>query len=216
MLFRQKTLLTLGLFVYFVLLYFTLQRVIFFVPQHFRLSRIDDLIAFDPRWTFVYQSLYLFLPLPWLATSREQLDRYARGFFMLTIVSFLFFFAFPIEGPRPNEMANSTLYRLLVSYDRNLNAFPSLHAALAVYTLLLAFRIMPRQRIVIAIFGTLWIALVLYATLATKQHYFIDVIAGAVLAIAADFLAWRKHDSSRSAHRTLHVPSDRAAGSRSE
>jgi len=102
----QKLLLSIALPLYFCILYFGLERVVFFVPHQFALSRVDQLIRFDPRWTVVYQSLYLLLPMPWLASSRRQLHRYVHGFFILTMISFLFFFAFPVEGPRPDEMAN--------------------------------------------------------------------------------------------------------------
>jgi len=188
MLIKEKSILTIGLLGYFCVFYFTLQRVVFFVPHQFAMSRIDLAIPFDARWTIVYQSLYLFLPMPWLASSNEQLRRYARGFFIVTLISFAFFLVFPVEGPRPDIMTSDPLYRLLLIYDRNLNAFPSLHAALAVYTFLYALRILP-SKFVIA--GSAWIALVLYATMATKQHYAIDVVAGVVVAVAADFLAWR-------------------------
>ena len=188
MLVKEKSILTAALLGYFCIFYFTLQRVLLFVPHQFELSRIDLAIPFDARWTIVYQSLYLFLPLPWLASSNDQLRRYARGFFIVTLISFAFFLVFPVEGPRPDIMTSDPMYRLLLAYDRNLNAFPSLHAALAVYTFLFALRILPSK---FAIAGSAWIALVLYATMATKQHYAIDVVAGVIVAIAADFLAWR-------------------------
>jgi membrane-associated phospholipid phosphatase len=190
-LFRSKLLLTIGLTLYFCLFYFTLQRLVFFVPRQFELSRFDEAVRFDPRWTLVYQSLYLLLPTPWLASTHEQLRRYARGFFIVTIIGFLFFFALPVEGPRPDQMADDRFYQLLITYDRNLNAFPSLHAALAIYTFLFALRILPRYRAAIAVAGGVWIALILFATIVTKQHYAVDVVAGAFIAVCADLLAWR-------------------------
>lgn len=215
MLVREKSILTIALLGYFCVFYFTLQRVVFFVPHQFESSRIDLAIPFDARWTIVYQSLYLILPLPWLASSSEQLRRYARGFFLVTLISFAFFFFFPVEGPRPDVMTSDPMYRLLIAYDRNLNAFPSLHAALAVYTFLFALRIL-RARV--AALGAVWIALVLYATMATKQHYAIDVVAGVVVAIAADFLAWRytpsheTHASSSPAFHRIDRDAGRSAG----
>ena len=191
MLFRSKLVFSITLPLYFCILYFGLERVVFFVPHQFELSRFDELIRFNPRWTFVYQSLYLLLPMPWLASSRDQLRRYAHGFFIVTTISFLFFFAFPVEGPRPDEMAHDPFYELLMRYDRNLNAFPSLHAALAVYTFLFALRILPRRRALVGVIGGAWVALVLFAAMATKQHYAVDVAAGVFVAVCADLLAWR-------------------------
>src|SRR5690349_1992113 len=179
---RFKLLLAISLLIYFCVFYFTLQRIVLFVPHQFAPSRLDDAIPFDPRWTLVYQSIYLLLPLPLLA-SIEDLHRYTRGFLMMTILSFAIFLVFPVEGPRPDVMVNNRAYDLLVTYDRNLNAFPSLHAALAVYTLIF----LRRSRFVIAL--AIWVALLLYATIATKQHYAIDVLAGVVVAVGASYTA---------------------------
>ena len=181
-----KLLLSITLPLYFFILYFGLERVVFFVPHQFELSRVDEAIRFDPRWTFVYQSLYVLLPMPWLASSRDQLRRYAHGFFIITTISFVFFFAFQVEGPRPDEMASDPFYQLLMRYDRNLNAFPSLHAALAVYTLLFLRRFVTRVEFVAL---AIWVVLMLYATVATKQHYAVDVVAGIVVALGASYTA---------------------------
>lgn len=187
---RFKLLLSVALPLYFCGLYFSLQRYVLFEPRALVPAALDRAVAFDVRWTAVYQSLYLFLPMPWLAARRDELHRYARGFFALTLVSFAFFFFLPVSGPRPEGVHGNVLYDLLVTYDRNLNAFPSLHAALAVYTLLLGSRLFTRARPLIAGAGGVWCALILYATLATKQHYALDVVAGIVFAVAADALAW--------------------------
>jgi membrane-associated phospholipid phosphatase len=187
----HKLALSITLSLYLCILYFGLERIVFFVPHQFELSRVDELIRFDPGWTFVYQSLYLLLPLPWLASSRDQLRRYTHGFFIVTAISFIFFFAFPVEGPRPDVMTRDPFYQLLMRYDRNLNAFPSLHAALAVYTFLFALRILPRRRALIGVIGGAWVALILFATMATKQHYAVDVVGGVLVAVCADLLAWR-------------------------
>ena len=179
---KEKLLIAIALLVYFCLFYFTLQRVVVFVPHQFVPSRVDDAISFDPRWTLVYQSIYLLLPLP-LLLSIEDVRRYARGFLMMTILSFAIFLVFPVEGPRPDVMVHNRAYDLLITYDRNLNAFPSLHAALAVYTLIFLRRL--RFFAVLAI----GVALMLYATIATKQHYAIDIVAGIVVGIGASYTA---------------------------
>lgn len=199
---RLKLLLSVALPLYFCLFYFTLQRVTLFEPRTLPLSVIDEWIPFDPRWTAVYQSLYLFLPAPWLARSREELRRYAVAFFAISLAGFATFFFFPVYGPRPGVAAEG-LYSLLVRYDGNLNAFPSLHAALTVLTLLLVVRVV-RSRAAVA-FAFLWSALVLYSTMATKQHYAVDVAAGVLLALAGDAVAQMKR--SRHASHPLVSPS---------
>ena len=87
------------------------------------------------------------------------------------------------------------MFRILQWYDRPLNCFPSLHVGLGVYTVLFAWkasdaRMTAAARIVIVSVGALWTATVAYAALATKQHYAIDIPAGALLACASHWWTW--------------------------
>jgi len=71
-----------------------------------------------------------------------------------------------------------------------------LHAGLALYSLLFGLRVLrgalaPAARRAVTGLGTLWVALILYSTLATRQHWAIDLPAGMALAFAAYALAWR-------------------------
>ena len=76
--------------------------------------------------------------------------------------------------------------------DGPLNAFPSLHAGYLVYTIALARRLFGRQ-LHPGVWAILWVwaMLILFATLATKQHYALDLLAGGVIGCAADWFAWR-------------------------
>jgi membrane-associated phospholipid phosphatase len=174
---------------YFLLMYFP-QRPIGTLP----LTRLDRLTGFDPRWVWVYQSVYLPINvLPWLATRRDELWRFAWGFVVICAIGFAIFLMMPIACPRPAVVENpSIMYRLLMTYDGPINAFPSLHAALLVYTLLFASRVVGRAISHIGwSFLIIWSLLILYATLATKEHYAVDVLAGVALAWVGNAVAWR-------------------------
>ena len=43
----------------------------------------------------------------------------------------------------------------------------------------------------------MWVALILYATLATKEHYAADIVTGIALALLADWWAWRGRGTNR-------------------
>jgi membrane-associated phospholipid phosphatase len=194
---QLKIALSLALTLFFCVPYFALQHLNPFPARRFALSTADEAIAFAPAWVWIYQSVYLLLSLvPWLAVSREELTRYARGFLLLSSTSFLFFLLFPIQGPRPEVSAANVMFRLLVSYDAPLNSFPSLHVGLSVYTVLVAARMFrgrlatPERVAAIALLS-FWTAAIAYAALATKQHYAIDLPAGALLAYASHWIAWR-------------------------
>ena len=177
--------------------YFVLQRVRLFPLQEVPATPLDRWIEFDSAWIVVYLSIALLVPLaPLLASGREQLVRYARGLALLCLPSFAAFLLLPVEGPRPETGAWHPLYALLVSVDRPANSFPSLHAGLTFYSLLFLWRelrgVLPgRVAGVLFAGGVLWGAAILFATLATRQHWALDLPAGMLLALGAHAIAWR-------------------------
>jgi PAP2 superfamily protein len=181
--------LTAGLVVAFCVPYFALQRFPLRTPRTLPLSTLDSQVPFRPGWAVVYQSLYVLMPLvAWLADSPEALLRYARGFVALSGAGFAVFLAFPVTGPRPPVAATEGLYGLLVRYDSPLNTFPSLHVALAVYSLLFAQHLLAgagRAAPGLIVSSAAWTTAIAYSTLATKQHYAIDLPAGMLLALLA-------------------------------
>ena len=192
--------LTLGLALAFCVPYFALQRFPLRPPQTLALSALDAWVPFRPGWAVVYQSLYLLMPaVAWMADSAESLRRYARGFVALAAAGFAVFLAFPVAGPRP-VASEAGLYGLLVRYDAPLNSFPSLHVALAAYSLLFAQHLLagaaPATRGLLWP-GAGWTAAIAYATLATKQHYAVDLPPGLLLALVAHRWAFTPMPVSR-------------------
>jgi membrane-associated phospholipid phosphatase len=161
-------------------------------PTHLKPTLIDRAVPFAPGWVWVYQSLYLLLPAGWLAETGEQLRRYVTGFSILMAAGFTCFLLWPVAGPRPQEITADPLYRLVVRYDTPLNSFPSLHLALAAYSACVAVAVTSEslRRLLIVVLPA-WIALIGYATLATKQHYWIDLPPGIALGWLAQKIAWR-------------------------
>jgi len=177
--------------------YFTLQRLALFPRRAVPVLALDHAIDFQPGALWAYLSVGLLVPLaPLLATRRSELVRYARGLALLCVACFVAFLFVPVEGPRPAVPPDHRAYQWLVALDRPANSFPSLHAGLALYSLLFGLRVLrgalaPAARRAVTGLGTLWVALILYSTLATRQHWAIDLPAGMALAFAAYALAWR-------------------------
>lgn len=199
---RMKAALSVGLALFFCVPYFTLQRFPMLPARTLPLSAIDRAIDFDPRWVWAYQSVYLLLAIvPWMATTRAELRHYARGFLMLSAVGFAFFLLLPIRGPRPDTDTAGLMFRVLRSYDGPLNCFPSLHVGLAAYTVLFGAglardRLTASTRRIAVSLAWLWTTLIAYAALATKQHYALDIPAGALVACVCHW--WNCHNLQRS------------------
>ena len=168
--------------------YFFLQRHHFFPATTMSFGWFDRLIPFSDQAVWPYFSIYLLLPVgPLFMDRRYQLLRYAAGVALLSLIADLIFLCWPTACPRPHVAGVNTVYGLLIAVDSSFNAFPSLHAAFAVYSALCA-------GLVLREFGShrvwrlgiwLWAFLILYATLATRQHVVVDVIAGSAIGAAA-------------------------------
>ena len=118
----------------------------------------------------------------------------------MLVTSFTLFLFFPVMGPRPTTPDSDLAIQVIRGYDGALNCFPSLHAAFLVYTGALVWRMFHRIAPWWVILSCLaWGAAIMYATLATKQHYALDLVAGGLLGGVADWLAWRSSRSGASA-----------------
>jgi hypothetical protein len=195
---ESGSLLTLKLEMYLVLsiafgaAYFSLQRFPLFVPQTLPLTSVDRAIGFHPEAIYAYQSVYLLIPLfPFMAQTRPQLMRYALGFAWLCGISFLIFALVPVACPRPDGETEVAMFRLMTSYDGKINSIPSLHVGLAAYSVLYGNQLAQNARSLrpLVWIGAAWTVLIAYATLATKQHYAVDLPPGVVLAWAAHRVA---------------------------
>ncbi len=176
--------------------YFSLQQGPWATPWLPPVTALDRLVAFDPRWVLPYLSIVLLVPLfPMLAIRRDEVARYVVGVGLLCLPCFLCFALYPVAGPRP-EVSTPGLHAWLIGVDEAWNSMPSLHAGLATYSglygwWLLAPGLKPRGRAAFAAFLVIWVAVILYGTLATKQHWALDLPPAMLLAALAHHGAGR-------------------------
>jgi membrane-associated phospholipid phosphatase len=187
---RLKLLLFVGINAVFWTGYQLLSRHAFFPLREVPLTWLDRAVPFQPAlWIWVYLSQFLFTgTLPLLLVTRADLRRYVVSLGVMSCVSFAVFLFLPTMGPRPVEVGTNTAMRWIASADGPLNALPSLHAAFLVCMGCLAWRMFGRKALPVVV---LWGAAILYATLATKQHYALDLLTGSALGWLADVVAWR-------------------------
>jgi membrane-associated phospholipid phosphatase len=184
---RLKISFTIAINIMFWLIYFTLQRLSANHATLLKPSFLDHLIPFWPNTIYLYWSLWLLSPIgPWLMTSREEFKLYCEALITLLIIGFTVFIIYPTACPRPAEPYNTTyLYHLTVAFDKRLNAFPSFHAAFAIYSSLCCNYMFKKlnigyfYRAIIVI----WTAFLLFSTLTTKQHLLLDITGGSLLGL---------------------------------
>lgn len=190
----------------------------YLVLQHYNLFRatvmpmtfFDRLIPFSPQTVWIYLSIYLLMPIgPFMMTRRDQIVRYAIGIISIGLIADFVFLFWPTTCPRPNTSGTNALYQSLVSVDNRFHAFPSLHAAFAIYSAGcggMVIRELSKSRMLQASLW-FWAFLILLATLTTKQHVMADIIAGSALGFGVYSLVFKKWKFTSNAKRALPLAS---------
>ena len=176
-------------------LYFVIGDLTRGQPTYVPEVALDRAVSLQPAWMIVYGSLYVFaVLLPLLVVRQQELFRRAmQAYLMVMIVSYVGFLLYPTAAPRPAEVLGAGFsawsLRLAYSLDPPHGCFPSLHVAYSCVSALTCYRV---HRGVGAAAG-LWAALIGVSTLYTKQHYVVDVLAGALAAYVAYALFLRRY-----------------------
>lgn len=156
------------------------------------LTPIDHWIRFEPWSLPIYLTLWVYVSLaPALIESKRVLFGYAAAIGAVCIVGLVIFWLWPTAVPAPQiDWAQFPGFGALKNVDGTGNACPSLHVATAVFSGFWLHQLLRLSRAPswLLIFNVLWCAAIIYSTMATKQHVFLDVAAGVVLgAVGAIF-----------------------------
>jgi membrane-associated phospholipid phosphatase len=155
----------------------------------------DRFVPLQPEWMLAYGSLYVFaVLLPLLVVRRQELFRRAvQSYLFVMILAYVGFLLYPTIAPRPAAVPGDGFaawsLRLAYSLDPPHGCFPSLHVAYSFVSALTCYRVHRR----VGVAAVLWAVVIGVSTLYTKQHYLVDVIAGAAAAFVAYGLFLRPH-----------------------
>jgi membrane-associated phospholipid phosphatase len=161
--------------------YFWCQRNPLRPPREFR-SPLDDSIPFWPAWAWVYGFFYWpgVLYTNWVLESSREFVYLALNFLGLLAMQMAFFLLFPVATPESWRTLNggrSWSERFLAfvqRLDARSNSFPSMHTSVATLT---ALYLQPH----LGTWAFLFPVLIGLSCLFTKQHYLVDLPAGAAL-----------------------------------
>jgi len=194
---KGKILLGTGLTLGFWAFYFSLQRLAIFPVHTMQPSSIDRIVPFMPGAVYLYESFWFLMPLsPWLMTSEEELRRYSAGILFMSAIGFIVFFFFPTFCPRPKALPGvNGLYGALIQIDKELNSFPSLHAAFAVFHGACCHATFSPDCWPEWLRGFIWLWVfgIIASTLLTKQHVAVDAVAGIMLGFAGYSFCFRDY-----------------------
>ena len=143
--------------------------------------------AFDWFWVLAYESWLL---VPTLVTLYvlifhwDQIGSYLPVRLAAYVIPLCLFFLMPSEPPwmATNTLRITSIANGVVLVDSNqLAAFPSLHVTL---TVALACWLWSKKLNTAAALFSIYTGIIIFAVLYLGEHYFVDVVAGAALAIA--------------------------------
>lgn len=161
-----------------------------------KVQAIDDAIKLIPFFVIIYFYSYIFWiigPIAVSTTSKQNFYNFLIGIIISLFVGFLFFCFCPTYMSRTAEnlytqLGNdifSKLIKLLYANDGGnmaFNLFPSYHCLISFYCYL---GVAAQKEITFGyrLFSFGSVVLITLSTLFTKQHYFLDIIAGFALAL---------------------------------
>ncbi len=165
--------------------YFSLLRNPVFPVTTMPTTWVDDAVTFWPPAFYLYASLWVYTSLvPALQPSLIRLMAYGCGIGSVCLTGLVVFLFFPTAVAfNSADWFNDPALALLRQLDLAGNACPSLHVATAVFTGLCMQRILRELRcpVWLQAGNWLWCILIVYSTMAIKQHVMWDVVAGTLL-----------------------------------
>ena len=176
----------LGMTAFFLAYFWVLQHPLYPVTI-MPLTAIDRLVPFQPAALPLYLSLWFYVSLaPALVIVRRELTSFGLAWVALSVIGLGIFLFWPTAVPRPEvDWSQHPSFVFLKSVDASGNACPSLHVAFAVFSAVWFARLLPQLGAGRFVRGLnwLWCLGILYSAMATRQHVFLDVLAGAALGV---------------------------------
>jgi len=169
--------------------YFWTQKNMFRKAKEFKATRIDGWFKMKPQWVYIYSGLYypVIVLLIYVVDDMRQFNYMAISFFMLMLMQMVFFIIVPVVTPihwrnLPEDKSLSVRFLSLVQrFDQRSNCFPSMHVSVATLTTLHLINNDP----FFAPWAWIFPILIALSALYTKQHYFYDLVPGAILGCIA-------------------------------
>lgn len=169
-----------------------------FKPELLPLGEFERSIPLVPWTIFIYITDYALYGIAFLLLKKEEnQNKYLWAFIGIVFFTAPTFTFFPTTYPRadyplPDNLHWATYYTFtwLRAIDDPSNTFPSLHVYCC-YAGAFAFLSKGESRKIFWAF-LVWATAVAISTLTTKQHYFVDIVGGLLLAMFGYWLFFLK------------------------
>ena len=157
---------------------------------------VDEWVPFTPHAFLAYVSLWVYVSLPpALMPNLRELIRYGLWIAALCVFCLAIFWIAPTQTPLTDiDWSQHPQLAFMKSVDATGNACPSLHVASAVYAAFWLHRIFVQigAPALLRWLSVLQCAVILWSTMAIRQHVFLDVVAGAAVGAVFAWLSLRR------------------------
>jgi len=148
---------------------------------------IDDKIPFINYFIIPYCIWYLLLlivPYYYYKKDKDLFVKYITSYLICALSANVIFLIYPTIVIRP-ELENNNIFNIITNFiywvdTPAINCFPSMHCAIAML-FIITINILKDTKKSYRILLTILSIIIMIATLCTKQHVFIDFIAGDIL-----------------------------------
>ena len=193
---RKKAFFVFFILVTFVSIYYTIGHAInkktLSIQAYTLQTSFDNVIPLIPIFVIIYFSMYIMAVVPCLYVhDKKNFIKLVQAYLLTLFSSFFLFAIFPVKMIRPEITGNTLMEKLLAflySVDTPYNNFPSLHVALSFLAYFYVWKYNKKHNFLILS----WVILISLSILFVKQHYFLDLIAGILLAMAVFLFFERK------------------------
>ena len=187
----------------FFIAYFQLLRHPVNPVQVMPLTALDHLIPFQPQALFAYLSLWVYVgTAPGMQMTFVELVVYGLWAAALCLTGLACFYFWPTQvPPLLIDVTGFAGFATLQGVDAAGNACPSMHVAIAMFTVIRLEDVLRRAGApgALRLVNCAWFVAIAVSTLLVKQHVVLDVAAGALLGIAFAWpsMRWRPAPARR-------------------
>jgi len=178
---------TIGIALFFVA-YFQLLHHPVYAVRTMPLTALDGAIPFAPAALPVYLTLWVYVGAgPGLQRDLRDLLAYGAWIVLLCIAGLLVFLFWPTQIPAHTiDVSRYAGFTMLQGVDAAGNAFPSMHVAIATFTMLRLQDVWRRtgSPFFLRALDVGWCTAIVASTVLTKQHVVLDVVGGVALGAA--------------------------------
>jgi membrane-associated phospholipid phosphatase len=166
-------------------------------PTVMPVTTLDLMIPFQPYALLAYVSVWIYIGAgPGLQRTFTEIAVYGLWMVGLCVTGLAIFYFWPTQTPPlMQDPSMSPAFAVLHRLDKTGNACPSMHIAVATFTLGRIDDVLrlTRSPLWLRLINALWFVAIAYSTLAVKQHVALDDAGGALLGLIflALSLRWR-------------------------